>query len=166
MVGPVRRRLPQFALAALALATTIAGCGGDDSEPNDYREMTSALCAEAKRAAENVSPPRSRRDWEPFLRETVEFSRDYNRRFDALEPPPELADEHARWLRLNLRAEQLTEGMLDDLAAGDALKELLPRYLDDIIAFSRRSNALAREMGVLECVTPLPVPGGETPAPA
>jgi hypothetical protein len=162
----VRRLAPQFAVAVLALATAAAGCGGEDSEASDYREKASSLCAEAKREAESVSPPSSRRDWEAFLRETLEFSRDYKRRYDALVPPPELADEHARSLRLTLRAERLTEGMLDDLAAGEALKELLPRYLEDVIAFSRRSNALAREMGVPECVTPLPGPGGETPAPA
>jgi hypothetical protein len=162
----VRRRVPQFALTLLALATAAAGCGGEDTEAGDYREKASSLCAEAKREAESISPPTSRRDWEVFLRETLEFSRDYKRRYDALVPPSELADEHARSLRLTLRAERLTEGMLDDLATGEALKELLPRYFEDVIAFSRRSNALAREMGLPECVTPLPRPGGETPAPA
>jgi hypothetical protein len=166
MVGSVRGLFPLFAVVVFGGVATATGCGGDEADAGDYREGASALCAEAKREAESVSPPRNRREWEAFLGDTMEFARDYNRRFDALEPPAELADEHARSLRLSVRAEELTEDHLDDLAAGDALSELLPRYLDEIIEISRRSNALARSMDLPECVVPLPGPGGDSPAPA
>jgi hypothetical protein len=166
MVGPVRRLFSLFALLAFGGVAAAIGCGGDGSDSGDYREDVSALCAEAKREAEGVSPPRNRREWQAFLRETVAFSRDYNRRFAAIEPPAELTDEHARSLRLSIRAEELTRELLDDLAAGDALGDLLPRYLDEIIEFTRRSNKLARSMDLDECVAPLPGPGGDSPAPS
>jgi hypothetical protein len=165
MVGPVRGLFSLFAVVVFGGVATATGCGDDDSEAGDYRKDASALCAEAKREAESVSPPRTRQEWEAFLGDTLQFARDYNRRFKALEPPAELADEHARSLRLSIRAERLTKDHLDELAAGDALSDLLPRYLEEIIEFSRRSNELARAMGLPECVVPIPGPGGDSPAP-
>jgi hypothetical protein len=149
----------------MALATAAAGCGGDDSA-EEYREQASALCTEAVREAESVTPPRGRSGWQAFLRETIEVSRKYTRELEQLEPPEEIAALHEQVLRLNQRAERLTERLRDDLAAGRSPRELLPTYLDELFSIARRDNRLAREMGVPECVTPLPGPGGDAPAPA
>jgi hypothetical protein len=162
MVGRVRALFSLFAVVVCALSA----CGGDDSGSGEYREEASALCAEAKREAQRASPARNRQEWEAFLRDTLEFSRDYNRRYEALEPPEELAEEHARSMRLSLRAEDLTEDQLDDLEAGEALKDVLPAFLTEILEMTRRSNELARAMGLPDCVVPLRGPGGDAPAPA
>jgi hypothetical protein len=159
----VRRRFPQFALAVVALTMAAAGCGGEDSA-EEYREQASALCTESLREAESITPPRGQSGWDAFLRETLELARSYTRELEELEPPDELADLHEQVRRLNERAERLTERLRDDLAAGQPLRERLPEYLQGLITIARRDNRLAREMGVPECVTPLP--GGETPAPA
>lgn len=143
-----------------------AACGGEDSSAEEYREQASELCTEAMRDAETVTPPRGRRGWDAFLRETLEFSREYTRALEQLEPPEDLADQHEQVKRLNLRAERLTARLREDLAAGGTERELLPPFLQELLAIARRDNRLAREMGVPECVTPLPVPGGEGPAPA
>jgi hypothetical protein len=161
----VRRLAPQFAAAVLALATAAAGCGGEDSA-DEYREQASALCTESLREAESITPPRGQSGWDAFMRETLEIARSYTRELEQLEPPEELADLHEQVLRLNERAELLTERLRDDLAAGEPLRELIPPYLNDLISIGRRDNRLAREMGLPECVTPLPGPGDETPAPA
>jgi hypothetical protein len=159
----VRRRVPQFALTLLALATAAAGCGGNDSA-EEYREQASTLCTDSLREAESITPPRGQSGWDAFLRETLEVARSYTRELEELEPPDELADLHEQVRRLNERAERLTERLLDDLAAGRPLRERLPEYVQGLITIARRDNRLAREMGLPECVTP--PPGGETPAPA
>jgi hypothetical protein len=161
----VRRLAPQFAAAVSALATAAAGCGGEESA-DEYREQASALCTESVREAESITPPRGQSGWDAFLRETLEVARSYTRELDQLEPPEELADLHEQVRRLNQRAERLTERLRDDLAAGRPPRDLLPAYLQELLSIARRDNRLAREMGLPECVTPLPVPGGEAPAPA
>jgi hypothetical protein len=165
MVGPVRWNFPLIAGAVLSAVVALVGCGGDDSDAGDYRDEASAMCSEAIREAEGISPPANRSDLDRLLRETLKLSRDYNRRLASLEPPAELAERHARSQRLNLRAERLTEKLLDDIAAGEALEEVLPGYTRELVAISRRSNKLARSMGLPDCVVPVTGPG-EPAAPA
>jgi hypothetical protein len=45
-------------------------------------------------------PPRTLRDWEAFLRESLVLSRDYAKRGRALEPPPEFAAQDEQSERL------------------------------------------------------------------
>jgi hypothetical protein len=162
MVGRVKGAIPLFA----AVVCGLVACGGEDSGSRDYREGSNALCREATREASGLTPPRTRRDWEVFLRDTLAFSRDYTERGRALEPPPELAAQHERSERLNLRAERVTENVLDDIEAGDPLKEVLPGYFKELLEISRRSNDLARAMDLPDCVVPLLGPGEAAPAPA
>jgi hypothetical protein len=162
----VNRPSPQFVLAALALATGAAACGNDDSAAREYREQASALCRDALRKAEEIPLPSSPQQIEPVLRDTLRLSRSFTKRLEALEPPAELADLHARSDRLNQRAEELTQQVVDDLAAGGAPQELLTEYYAKLLDIAKRDNQLARKLGLPDCVTPLPGPGGEAPAPA
>jgi hypothetical protein len=162
----VSRPSLQSVLAALALATGAAACGNDDSPARDYREQASTLCRDALSKAEEVSPPSSPRQVEDLLRDTLRLSRSFTKRLEALEPPAELADLHARSTRLNERAEELTEQVVDDLATGGAPHDLLSEYSAKILEIGKRDNELVRKLGLPDCVTPLPGPGGESPAPA
>jgi hypothetical protein len=164
-VGPVKGLFSLFAVVVFGGVAAAAGCGGDESEAGDYRERASALCREAVREAEELRVPNSPRQLESFLRETLRYSRSYTERFEALEPPEELADLHERSTRLNKRAEELTEEVADDLAAGGAPQELLLDYTTKLLEIGKRDNELSRQLGLPDCVTPLPGPGRE-PAPA
>jgi hypothetical protein len=157
---------PQFVLAALALATSAAACGNDDAPAREYREQASVLCRDALRKAEELPPPSSPRQLGGLLGDALRLSRSFTKRLEALEPPAELADLHARSTRLNKRAEELTEEVVDDLAAGGAPQELLPEYSAKLLDIGKRDNELARKLGLPDCVTPLPGPVGESPAPA
>jgi hypothetical protein len=95
------------------------------------------------------------------LRESLEFSRDFIRRFEALDPPAELQVRHDRSARLNRRAERLTERVADDLAVGEPPREVLPGFLGELLSIARRDNELVWEVGLPECVLPLPGPGAE-----
>jgi hypothetical protein len=166
MVGSVRGLFPLFAVAVMGIAASAAGCGGDDSGADEYRDDANAICREALREAEQLAQPRSPRQLERFLRDGLRASRGYTRRLEALEPPPELAELHERSLHLNLRAERLTQGILDELAAGGAPSELLPDFSAELLEIGKRDNELARRLGLPDCVLPLPGPGGEPAAPA
>jgi hypothetical protein len=162
----VRGLLSLFAVVVFGAVAVAAGCGGDESEADEYREEMSALCTEALREAEGLRVPSSPRQLEALMRKTVRLSQRYTGRLEALEPPAELADLHERSTRLNRRAERLTEELADDLAAGGAPQKLVSQYSVKILEIGKRDNEVARKLGLPDCVTPIPGPGGESPAPA
>jgi hypothetical protein len=166
MVGPVRGLFSLFAVLVFGAAAAAAGCGGEISPAREYRDQASALCRDALRDAEELGVPSSPRQLESILRDTLRYSRSYTERLEALEPPAELAGLHQRSTRLNKRAEELTEQVVDDLAAGGAPQELLPPYAARLLEIGKRDNELSRQLGLPDCVTPLPGPDSQPPAPA
>jgi hypothetical protein len=153
------------ALAAIVVAA--AGCGGDDDgSAGDYRDEANAICRDAEGKIEDLGVPSSAEDLGRYLREGLEISREYNREFEALEPPSELGAEHHRLVELSRRAERLTEPLVDEVTTGDpaALKSL-QRALPKLERIGRQSNTLARRMDLPDCVTPL-TPPGAPPAPS
>jgi hypothetical protein len=157
----VSRLSYRVALGALALAACAAGCGEDESPADEYRDDANALCAEAKRDVDALSQPGTPAGVERYLREALELSREYDDRFRALEPPEELRDQHDEAVRLSRRGELLLEGLADDLGAGDPPAEVFEGSLPQLLRYSRQSNRLARQMGLPDCVEPLPLPGSE-----
>jgi hypothetical protein len=162
MVGSVRWLSPLFAAAALA----IAACGDDDSQTREYRDQANALCRDALRQAEGLRVPSNPHQLEAFMRKTLRLSQRYTERLEALEAPAELADLHERSTRLNKRAEKLTKELADDLAAGGAPQKLVTQYSVKILEIGQRDNEVSRKLGLPDCVTPIPDPGGDSPAPA
>jgi hypothetical protein len=159
--GPVSRLSQRVALAAVAVAAGAGGCGEDESAADRYREDAGALCAEAKREVNALPEPRTPAEVEPYLRDGLELTRDYDNRFRDLEPPEELRDEHDQAVRLSDRGQRLLEGIVDDLAAGEPPAEVFEVALPRLLRYTRESNRLARDMGVPECVEPLALPGSE-----
>jgi hypothetical protein len=157
----VSRLSQRLALAAAAVAACAGGCGEDESAADRYRDDANSLCAEARHDVDALSPPATPDEVEPFLREALELNREYDDRFRGLEPPEELRDEHDEAVRLSRRGERLIEDLADDLAAGDPPAEVLEESVPELLRYSRQSNRLARDMGLPECVEPLPLPGSE-----
>jgi hypothetical protein len=98
------------------------GGPSDERLPRD----ANAICAEAERKIEALPAPATVEGFEPFLRRGLQISKRYDRRFRALEPPPELRDQHRRAGRLSRRAERLVESLLDDLESGRPSLENAP----------------------------------------
>jgi hypothetical protein len=159
--GPVWRLSQRAALAALAIAAGAGGCGEDESAADRYRDDATALCEEAKREVNALPQPGTPAEVEPYLRDGLELTRDYDNRFRALEPPEELRDEHDQAVRLSDRGQRLLDGIVDDLAAGEPPAEVFEAALPRLLRYTRQSNRLARDMGLPECVEPLPLPGSE-----
>ena len=94
--------------AALALGA-IGACGGDDEDAAaaDYREDANRICAESKRAVEDLPPPTSAAGFERYLARVKRIGRRYDRAFETLEPPGELRAQHRRLVRLSKEGEEL-----------------------------------------------------------
>jgi hypothetical protein len=154
-------------VATLATAAILGalGCGEDAQETGDYRRDANAICAESERKLESIPEPRSAASLEGYLRRALEISREYDRRFRALEPPEALRAEHRRASRLSRRSEALVKEVLGDLGSGEPTLDLLQRTLPELEQIARESNALARRMGLDDCVNPLALPG-ESPEPS
>jgi hypothetical protein len=159
--GPVSGLSQRVALAAVAVAASAGGCGEDESAADRYRDDASALCAEAKREVNALPEPGTPAEVEPYLRDGLELTRDYDNRFRDLEAPEELRDKHDQAVRLSDRGQRLLEGIVDDLAAGEPPAEVFEVALPRLLRYTRESNRLARDMGLPECVEPLPLPGSE-----
>jgi hypothetical protein len=157
----VGRLLQRVALGAIALAACAGGCGDDEPPADQYRDDANALCAEARRDADALSQPRTPDEVEPYLREALALNREYDERFRDLDPPEELRDQHDEAVRLSGEGERLIEDIADDLAAGDPPAEVFEESLPKLLRYSRQSNRLARQMGLPDCVEPLPLPGSE-----
>jgi hypothetical protein len=161
---PVRSHRPVVTLAAAVLAGALA-CGEEDRAASDYHRQANAICAQAERRIEALQAPATPDGLERYLRRGLAIAKPYDRRLRALEPPPELRAEHLRAGRLSRRGEVLLESLLDDLESGRPSLETLGRTLPKLERTVRESNALARRMGLDECVTPLTLPG-ESPEPS
>jgi hypothetical protein len=164
MPHPVWPPGPLATLAAAALAGVLA-CGEEDRAATDYRRHANAICAQGERRIEALPAPATPGDLESYLRRGLAIAKRSDRRLRALEPPAELRAEHLRAGRLSRRGEVLLESLLDDLGSGLPSLETLGRTLPKLERTVREANALARRMGLDECVTPLTLPG-ESPQPS
>jgi hypothetical protein len=146
-------------LTATLAAVLLAGvtCGGDDQSGGDYRQEANAICSEAERKIEALPIPTSVAELERYLRRALEMSKEYDRKFEALDPPAQLRAEHRRAIRLSRRAERLIEPLV---TGGEELSlKKLRRTVPEIERLAGESNALAREMDLPDCVIPLTSPG-------
>ena len=157
-------------LAALAVALmlgALGACGGDDNggDVAAYREEANRLCEASERAVEALPPPTSAASFERYLERGQQIARRYDRQFAALQPPEELAAQHRKAVELSKEGEQLVDELLVSLRNGRQPLNTLRSNLPELQRIAREGNALARQMKLPECVTPLGVPGA-APEPA
>lgn len=143
-------RMAWYRGAAGVLAVLLAGCG------TSYREEANGICRGLQSEVEDLPVPREPRNLGRYLQMNLELARDANRRFNALKPPGDLAAEHRRLERLNVRGEralaELARRVDHSRRPGETLREGF-RDLEPLVA---ESNRLARAAGLDDCIEELP----------
>lgn len=126
------RRAATVLAAALALAATAPGCGGEDRlTREEFIATGNRLCVEQSRKIGDLQ--RRTRDRAQLLREAGEISAESQRRFRDLRPPEELQDPYDQLLDEN-----------DRFFKGSKTQPELER-------FTRRMRELLRELGLTRC---------------
>ena len=139
---------------ACAAALTVAACGGEEGPTVDeYRAEARAICTEADRATEGVeqptrSTPAAIADYFTRLLEPAERA---TTRFEALEPPEELAGAHAGVVRANRASIREVEQLIERLQGDADARELLAGAQERIRRLTREADAAADRLGVPEC---------------
>ena len=147
----VRRSASVLACAA---ALTLAACGGDDGPSvDDYRADARAICTEADRATQSVeqptrSTPAAIADYFTRLLAPAERA---TARFEALEPPDELAGAHEGVVRANRASIREVEQLIGRLDGDADARELLAGAQERIRTLTREADAAAERLGVPEC---------------
>jgi hypothetical protein len=84
------------------------------------------------------------------------FAREANRRFGALVPPEDLADEHRRLERLNARGERALADLGRRVERSRRPGRTLERGFRELDPLVSESNRNARAAGLEDCVEELP----------
>lgn len=146
------RRLASL-LACTAVAAVGGGCGGDDVSVEDYRAEARQICTEADRATERVEQPTrtTPKAIADYFRRLLEPAKRATQRFETLEPPDELAEEHSSVVRANRASIREVEQLVSRLGEGGDARELLAAAQDRIRTLTREADAAAKRLGVPEC---------------
>ena len=141
-------------LVTLALATLLAGCGGDDKlSTEDYRAELRKICSASDRQTNEVQEP---------TRATPEAIADYLTRLrdinaktikdvEALDPPDELQAAHDRALKANREGRAKVDAVIEELEGGGDPTQVLTEARKELEASSRAAKQAARDVGVPEC---------------
>ena len=88
------RRATALPLAAVC-AALVAGCGGDDRlSTKEYRSEATKLCADSERQTDRLGQPDTPAEFKGFLSRGIDITERNLGRFEKLEPPEDLQDEH------------------------------------------------------------------------
>jgi hypothetical protein len=142
--------LPDGRWLALVLAFPgLSACGpdsGDQLTAGEYRERGNRICREAERDARSLE----RAGFRAQLERSADAAEEYQRRFEELEPPDELADEHRRAVGHGREVIQLLRRAEQAVEAGD--RGEVVEVLGELERIVREGNATSRELGLTDCV--------------
>jgi hypothetical protein len=141
-------------LACLALAlAALAGCGGDELSPDEYRAELRRICADADRLTNRVEQPT--RATPQAIADYLRRLRDTNartiQRVEELEPPEELRAAHDRALAANREGRRRVDDVIRRLEAGEDPTQVLADARRDLSASSEAAKRAGRDLGVPEC---------------
>jgi hypothetical protein len=133
-----------------ALVVMAVGCG------SDYPEDANGICRALQADVEALPVPRQPRNLGRYLQMNLELARAAHRRFNALEPPGDLADEHRHLERLNARGEEALGRLARRVGRSRSPGETLRRGFRDLEPLVAESNGTARAAGLDDCIEELP----------
>ena len=147
-------------LALLIAALLVSSCGGASTRNTralseaDYLVAVKRVCLDARRAAKHAE--RTSGVPAAYLRRSVEAAESIQEEFRKVHPPPRFAASHRESLRLGEEQIGLLRTALDRLQNTDdeaivALEARNRRLL-------RRSNEIAQEVGLPDCVNETTAP--------
>jgi hypothetical protein len=141
------------ALAICAALSLLAGCGEDAMSADEYRERARAICTDADRASDEVTPPTRSTNAAiaDYFKRILAVNDRTTKRFDELEPPDELQDAHEDALEANRAGVDEVRRLVAELEKGGEPTAILQDAPDRLQGFVRRSRAAARRLGVPEC---------------
>jgi hypothetical protein len=137
--------------AAVALALLAAGCGGGDDRlsEEEFRERANAVCADYDRQVEKLGEPSSVDEVEDFAAKAADLTRRGVGELRELEPPDELQPDYDRFLAEGQTVVELSDRL--ERAARDRDAEELQKILREAQASDRRSDQIAKRLGLDEC---------------
>lgn len=141
-------------LIALALAATVAACGGDDGlSTEEYRDRATVICRESREATDAVEQPTRSTNAAiaAYFERLMAISRRTTAQFAKLEPPEELADAHDDALAANREGVDEVQRLIRELERGGDARALLQGATGRLQQLSSRSRAAADRLGVPEC---------------
>ena len=142
------------AIVLLLACVTLAACGSDDGglSVDEYRERGNDLCAEARDDAQALEAPRSIDGMTDYLERLRELSQSYDRRFEELDPPDELAQQHERAIDVNERLDRSYAEMVRRLRAASDPAVTLRREVERLLPQLRRGDEVFRRLGLNACL--------------
>jgi hypothetical protein len=139
---------------ALAAATALIACGGDDGmSTSEYRAEAKKICVDADRATERVEEPtRATSDAiSEYFKRLLEANDATTKKFEALDPPEELQKAHDDALAANEAGVKEVQRVIDELEGGGDPREVLTDAQTRLQDLSKKSGDAARRLGVPEC---------------
>jgi hypothetical protein len=138
-------------LACLAAVALLAACGGTSKE--DYRAEAKTICVDADRATERVRQPTRTTPAAiaDYFTRLLEPAKRATGRFEALEPPDDLAEQHEQVVRANRASIREVEQLVVRLKRGGDARQVLAGAQDRIRTLTREADAAAKRLGVPEC---------------
>ena len=161
------RRSPlALALVALAGAT---GCGGgdDESAPDggaltkaEYQKKGNALCKDTVAEVGRIPMPREPDQIAGYLKRTFAVAEEANGKFESLEPPRELREDHEQAVRLSEDFEQVSDRLVERVRQADDPRAAVQREFRKLAGdpVFKRSQEVTRRLGLDECLEVGPAP--------
>jgi hypothetical protein len=144
-----------LALAALAVSLLGGGCGAireQDAQQSAWAERANDVCADLKREFADVEAPETEEEWYTLIRPILRADLSALAELRRIDPPPGESGKVSRFLGLYQAHDDVA---LLGVAAYERNEVARARELfDESLELGRKADALARELGAVECALP------------
>ena len=145
---------PPVVLTALLVAALIAGCGGDDRlSTGEYRTQANRICQDSDRAVDAVEQPTraTAAAIVDYFNRLLRANEQTTKRFEALDPPEQLADAHADALKANRDGMTEVRRVITEIEGGGDPREVLTSTQGRLRRLSAAATDAAKRLGLDEC---------------
>ena len=139
---------------SLLLAAGCGGNGGGGGDPEAFRAVANAICADYEEKIAAIPPPQDAVDeWAAIAGDVGDLLETGVNELAALEPPGDLGERYDEWLELKRESLSATRDLQEAGAAAN--QELVSEALARIEQSEGRADELAEELGLDECASAL-----------